>query len=202
LRHVAATDTSAWHLLLEDLTDSHFRAPSGRCRRRLRNARVLCKRWRAGPRRGWDNPRLGVRRQLARHGCIGPDFAKSGDQFARFTDRYGEMTAAERESVQTIVRSAPRLHRALSIAPHLTIHSRRCAQMEFLSGPADGGEGRSADRLGKAGSIDTATDDLPNDRDALVFPIAVRRIERTLLDALRGDYWSTVCADTNARSGR
>ena len=41
---VEVTDTSAWHLLLEDLTDLHFIATRGRCLRRWNNARASCRR--------------------------------------------------------------------------------------------------------------------------------------------------------------
>ncbi|WP_407156392.1 aminoglycoside phosphotransferase [Bradyrhizobium sp. STM 3557] len=117
-------ETTAWHLLLEDLTETHVIAtqwplPPSRqqCEAILRAHARLHASW-------WDNPRLGVsvgtwldaealdrRMQLV------------ADDFQRFVDRTGDLLSQERRQLyERLFSSAPRLlqryhsHRNLTIA--------------------------------------------------------------------------------------
>jgi hypothetical protein len=57
---VEATDTSAWHLLLEDLTDSHFIATEWPLPPTLEQCESIVQAQARLHAASWDNPRLGV----------------------------------------------------------------------------------------------------------------------------------------------
>jgi hypothetical protein len=91
-------DTNNWHLLLEDLTNSHFTLASWPMPPTLEQSeRIIAVRARfhAG---WWDDPRLGV--------SIGtwvephdPPLRLFAEEFARFADRVGDRLPAERRSI-------------------------------------------------------------------------------------------------------
>lgn len=94
---VEVTDTNAWHLLLEDLTDSHFVAtewplppPFEQCQSMMQALASIHAQW-------WDHPRLGVSVGNWRDAAAWDQILRSSvDQFTRFTDRFGEMVPTER----------------------------------------------------------------------------------------------------------
>jgi len=103
------------------------------------------------------------------------------EQFARFTDRFGEMMPPERRDLyQQLLDRAPRLLARYHSRRNLTIihgdaHSWNC----FL--PRHGGEDvRLIDW--ESWSIDTATDDLAYMMAMLWYPDRRGRMERPLLD--------------------
>src|SRR5207249_6515220 len=116
---VEATDTSAWHLLLEDLTDTHFIATTWPLPPTLAQYQSIVRAQARFHAAWWDNPRLGVSAGSWR----GADaFDKELRSFAKelvcFTDRYGELVPPERRDLY---------HRLLDQGPRLfaRYHSRR-----------------------------------------------------------------------------
>jgi thiamine kinase-like enzyme len=180
---VEATDTSAWHLLLEDLTDSHFIATAwplpptlDQCESIVRAQARLHAAW-------WDNSRLGTSVASWRDAdAFDRDLRSLAEQFARFTDRFGEMMPpGRRDLYQRLLARAPRLlaryhsHRNLTII-HGDAHSWNC----FL--PRHGGSEDVRLIDWEAWTIDTATDDLAYMMAMLWYPDRRRRMERPLLD--------------------
>jgi thiamine kinase-like enzyme len=180
---VGATDTSAWHLLLEDLTDTHFIATewplpptSEQCADVVQALACVHAAW-------WDHPRLGDSIGSWRDPeTFDRDLRSLAEQFARFTDRHGEMMPPERRDLYArLLDHAPRLlaryhsHRNLTV-----VHGDAHGWNFFLPRP-DCGEGvRLLDWEGW--SIDTATDDLAYMMAMLWYPDRRRRMERPLLD--------------------
>jgi len=180
---VEATDSSAWHLLLEDLTDSHYIATEwplpptfAQCESIVQALARVHAAW-------WDNPRLGVSVGSWRDTAAWDRILRSlVDQFARFTDSYGEMIPPERRDLyKRLFDSAPRLLARYHSRRNLTIIHGDAHTWNFFLPRPDGGEGvRLLDWEGW--TIDAATDDLAYMMAMLWYPDRRRRIERTLLD--------------------
>jgi len=180
---VEATDTSAWHLLLEDLTDSHFIATEWplpptleQCERIVRAQARFHAVW-------WNDPRLGVsvgRWQSA------DDWDQAlrilGDQFARFTDRFGELMPPDRrELYQRLFDQGPSLLTRYHTHLNLTlIHGDAHFWNFFLPRPGGSEEVRLIDW--EDWHINTATTDLAYMMAMLWYPDRRRRFERPLLD--------------------
>lgn len=178
---VEATYASAWHLLLEDLTDSHFIATEWPLPPTLTQCESIVQAWARFHAAWWDDPRLGV--------SIGKWSDAAGweqplrnlaEQFARFSGRYGELISpGRRDLYQQLLDRAPDLlaryssHRNLTLI-HGDAHWWNC----FV--PRDGGDVRLIDW--EDWSIDTATDDLAYMMAMLWYPDRRRRIEQALLD--------------------
>src|SRR6266851_792999 len=183
LEAVEATDSSAWHLLLEDLTDSHFIATEwplpptfAQCESIVQALARFHAAW-------WDDPRLGSAVGSWRDTAAWDRILRSlVDQFARFTDRYGEMIPPERRDLyKRLFDSAPRLLARYHSRRNLTIIHGDAHTWNFFLPRPDGGEGvRLLDWEGW--TIDTATDDLAYMMAMLWYPDRRRRIERPLLD--------------------
>ena len=180
---VEATDSSAWHLLLEDLTDSHFIATewplpptTEQCEHIIQALARVHAAW-------WDDPRLGVSVGSWRDAAAWEQILRSSvDQFTRFTDRFGEMMPPERRDLY---------ERLFDRAPHLLVRYHPPRNLTVIHGDAhtwnfflprpDGGDGvRLLDWEGW--SLDTATDDLAYMMAMLWYPDRRRRVERRLLD--------------------
>jgi thiamine kinase-like enzyme len=187
-----ATDSSAWHLLLEDLTDSHFIATEwplpptfAQCESIVQALARFHAAW-------WDNAHLGVSVGSWRDTAAWDQILRSlVDQFARFTDRYGEMIPPERRDLyQRLFDSAPRLLARYHSRRNLTIIHGDAHTWNFFLPRPDGGEGvRLLDWEGW--TIDTATDDLAYMMAMLWYPDRRHRIERSLLDG----YHAALLAD-------
>jgi thiamine kinase-like enzyme len=178
-----ATDLSAWHVLLQDLTDSHFIATEWplpptflQCERIVRAQARFHATW-------WDNPRLGVSVGNWRGTeCFDQELQNFAGEFARFTDRFGELMPPERHVLY---------HRLLDQAPRLLLryHSRR--NLTIIHGDAHWWNfflPRNGDRENvrlidwESWSIDSATDDLAYMMAMLWYPDHRRQMERVLLD--------------------
>jgi thiamine kinase-like enzyme len=180
---VEATDTSAWHLLLEDLTDSHFVATAWplppatkQCEQIVEALARIHAAW-------WDDPRLGFSagswRDTDAWDRILRDF---GIQLARFTDRYGEMMPPERRDLYArLLDRAPKLLARYHTRRNLTIIHGDAHPWNFFLPRSDG---RDNPRLldWEGWSINTATDDLAYMMAMLWYPDRRRRTERPLLD--------------------
>ena len=177
------TDTKAWHLLLEDLTDSHVIATTWplpptmeQCENIVHARARLHAEW-------WDDPRLGASvgawldadamdRQLKR-------FA---EQFARFTDRVGDSLPRERRNLyERLIDAAPCLlaryhsHRNVTIVQG-DAHVWNC----FL--PRDGRGDDVCFFDWDSWRLDPGSDDLAYMMAMHWYPDRRRRMERPLLD--------------------
>jgi thiamine kinase-like enzyme len=178
---VEATETSAWHLLLEDLTDSHFIATEWPLPPTVAQCESIVQAWARFHAAWWDNSRLGVSvgKWSDAQGWEQP-LQNLAAQVARFTDRFGELLSPERRDLyQRLLDRAPDLlaryssHRNLTLI-HGDAHWWNC----FV--PREGGDVRLIDW--EDWSIDTATDDLAYMMAMLWYPDRRRRIEQPLLD--------------------
>jgi thiamine kinase-like enzyme len=178
-----ATDTSAWHLLLEDLTDSHFIATAWPLPPTLEQCESIVQAQARFHAAWWDNPRLGASVGSWRDtDAIDRDLRSFAEKFARFTDRFGEIMPPERRDLyQRLLDQAPRLLARYHSRRNLTIiHGDAHSWNVFLPRHGGGENVRLIDWEGW--SIDTATDDLAYMMAMLWYPDRRRRFERPLLD--------------------
>ena len=176
-----STDTKSWHLLLEDLTDSHLFAtehPLPPSQAQCESIMVAWARFHAA---WWDDPRLGT--------SVGtwpaadweeylPFFA---GQFVSFIDQFGQvMSAGRRELYERLLDKASRLQARLHTRRNLTLvhgdaHWWNC----FL--PRNGNSDvRLIDWEGWR--INTATTDIAYMMAMLWYPEMRHRLEQPLLD--------------------
>ena len=178
---VEATDTSVWHVLLEDLTDSHFIAtawPLPPARAQYESIVQALAHFHAA---GWDSPRLGVSVGSWRDTDASNRELRDFEQmFGRFTDRFGELIPPERrELYRRLLGQAPRLLERYHSHRNLTVIHGDAHPWNFFL-PRDTESVRLIDW--ENWSIDTATDDLAYLMAMLWYPDRRRRMERPLLD--------------------
>jgi len=180
---VGATDTSAWHLLLEDLTETHFIATEWPLPPTAEQYESIVQALARFHTAWWDDPRLGIT-VGSWHGAEAFDqhLRSFAEQFVRFTDRYGEMMPPERRDLyERLLDRAPHLLSRYHSRRNLTlIHSDAHPWNFFLSRNGGGEDVRLIDWEGW--SINTATDDLAYMMAMLWYPDRRRRIEQPLLD--------------------
>ena len=176
----AATDDSAWHLLLEDLTDSHFVATewplpptTAHCEEMVQTLARVHAAW-------WDDPRLGV--TVGRWFDEAVWFGQFSSVLERFTERHGEILPPERRELYALLlERAPQLLARYDSRRNLTIiHGDAHAWNFFLPRPGGNETARLLDWEGW--SLSTATDDLAYMMAMLWYPDRRRRIEQPLLD--------------------
>jgi hypothetical protein len=115
--------THAWHLLLEDLTDTHALATEWP----LPPTRAQCETILTGLGRfhaaWWDDPRLGVSVGAAFDDAAIDRFIEQvAGHFVTFADRLGEdLSADHRAFYQRLLESAPVLHRRYRVGANLTL---------------------------------------------------------------------------------
>ncbi|MBV9584831.1 MAG: phosphotransferase [Alphaproteobacteria bacterium] len=173
-------ETRDWHLLLEDLTDSHFTLthwPMPPTRPQSEAIMAARARFHAA---WWDDPRFGT--------SIGtwlepddPQVQRFAEEFARFADRVGDRLPAERRAVyERLIEEGHRLNARYHTHRNMTLlHGDAHVWNVFL--PRDGGSDvRLFDWDGWR--IDVATDDLAYMMALHWFPDHRRRHERDLLD--------------------
>jgi hypothetical protein len=173
-------DTRGWHLLLEDLTDTHFALwywPMPPTRPQSEAIIAARARFHAA---WWDDPRLGtaIGTWLEPHD---PQLQQFAAEFERFADRVGDRLPAERRAVyERLIEEGHRLNARYHAHRNMTIlHGDAHVWNVFL--PKDGGEDvRLFDWDGWR--VDVASDDLAYMMALHWFPDHRRRHERTLLD--------------------
>jgi len=181
LEAVWDADTNAWHLLLEDLTDSHFTLGNWPMPPTLAHSEQIIAARARFHAAWWDDPRLGV--------SIGTWLPADDRQLqvfaenvAQFADRVGDRLSPERcDFYQRLVDAGPRLN--------LRYHSHR--DMTIVQGDAHvwnvflpQASGSDDVRIfdWDAWRVDVATDDLAYMMALHWFPDHRRRFERHLLD--------------------
>jgi len=175
-------DTKTWHLLLEDLTDTHVIATAWplpptmeQCRRILHALARLHAAW-------WDDPRLGVTVGT----WLDADTAnqlqqKFADRFKTFGDRLGDRLSRERRDLyEQFIDAAPHLRARHDSHRNMTVvHGDAHVWNNFL--PRDGGDDvRFFDW--DAWRIGVASADLAYMMATHWYPERRRRMERPLLD--------------------
>ena len=179
---VEATDTSAWHLLLEDLTDSHFIASEHPLPPTLEHCERIVQAWARFHAARWDDARLG----LSARSWPDMDWEEYlrgfANQFARFNDRFVEAVPHDRrELYQRLLSRAPALLARYRSRRNLTlIHGDAHWWNCFVPRHGGGDDVRLIDWEGW--SMDIATTDTAYMMAMLWFPDRRRRIEQPLLD--------------------
>jgi Ecdysteroid kinase-like family len=173
-------DTNASHLLLEDLTDSHFIVPNPPLPPTLgQSERIIAARARFHA-QWWDDPRLGV----AIGTWLDPDrhLQALAEEVARFADRLGDRLSAERlDFYRRLIDAGPRLNSRYRVHRHMTIvHGDPHVWNVFLPNDPDSDDVRLYDW--DSWRLDTATDDLAYMMALHWFPDLRRRNEQRLLD--------------------
>ena len=175
-------DTNAWHLLLEDLTDSHVGATTwplppttDQCEKILQTLARIHAQW-------WDNSRLGVSiGTWLDHGAINQYLQRFTDRFERFTNRLGDRLPRERRDLY---------EQFIDAAPHLLARYHSHRNMSVVHGDAhvwnfflprdDGDDVRLFDW--DAWRVGVAANDLAYMMATHWYPDRRRRMERPLLD--------------------
>lgn len=177
-----AEDTGAWHLLLEDLTDSHAAATrwplpptSEQCERIVRARARFHAAW-------WDDPRLGEAVGTWQDAVLDQQLRDFTRVLSGFLERFGERLSPERRDLYArLVDAAPRLDQRYLSHHNMTIlqgdsHVWNC----FL--PRD----RAGDDVllfdWDAWHIGPATNDLSYMMALHWYPDRRRQVERPLLD--------------------
>jgi thiamine kinase-like enzyme len=180
---VEATGAAVWHLLLEDLTDSHFIATEWPLPPTIEQYESIVTALARIHAAWWDNPLLGASVGSWRDAdAIGRDLQDFAAKLARFTDRFGENLPPERRDLyQRLLDQAPRLLARHHSHRNLTIIHGDAHPWNFFLPRRDGSENvRLLDWEGW--SVDAATADLAYMMAMLWYPDRRRRFERPLLD--------------------
>jgi Ecdysteroid kinase-like family len=172
----------AWHMLLEDLTDTHAVAeqwplppPAERLRAILRARARFHAAW-------WDDPRLGVSiGKWADAAEIEQHQRRFAAQYAIFSDRLGERLPRERRDLyERFIAAAPRLTGRYASRRHMTIIHGDAHVWNCLLPRDGGGDVRLFDW--DFWRLDTASDDLAYMMALHWYPDYRRQMERPLLD--------------------
>ena len=174
-------DTNAWHLLLEDLTDSHFIATAWPlpptmedCKRIIGALTRIHAHW-------WDDPRLGIS-----IGAWVPDddgqLQRFTAEFARFADRVGDRLPPERRKLfERLIDAGPRLNKRYHSHRNATIvHGDAHIWNTFLPKSGASDDVRTFDW--DSWRVDVGTDDLAYMMALHWYPDLRRVFEGPLLD--------------------
>jgi hypothetical protein len=176
-------DTQAWHLLLEDLSDSHIIASTWPLPPTVEQCKTIVRARARFHAAWWDDPRLGTTvGTWSDTDATDRYLQRLAEQVKRFGDQIGDRLPVERRELY---------HRLLVAAPRLVerYHSHR--NITIIQGDAHVGncflprDGQSDDvRIFDWDSwrIDTGTDDLAYMMAMHWYPDRRRRIEQSLLD--------------------
>ena len=180
-------EKNAWHLLLEDLTDTHVIATTWplpptfeQCQAMVRTRARFHAEW-------WDDPRLGTTiGTWSDSDATEKYLQRLADEVKRFADRFGDRLPPERrELYDRLLANAPALSARYQSHRNMTIiqgdsHAWNC----FL--PKDGHDGGGSDDVRffdwDSWRVDTGSDDLAYMIAMHWYPDRRRRFERPLLD--------------------
>jgi hypothetical protein len=172
--------TRDWHVLLEDLTDTHFALTSWPMPPTREQSERIISAWARFHAKWWDDPRLGVSigTWLASHD---PQIQIFAQEFERFVDRVGDRLPPERRRIyERLIECGHRLNQRYRSHHDMTVvHGDAHVWNVFLP-HARGGDVRIFDW--DCWRIDVGTDDLAYMMALHWFPDHRRRYEGYLLD--------------------
>jgi len=181
-------ETGTWHLLLEDLSDSHFVATRWPVPPEFAQCEAIVRTRARCQAAFWDDPRLGVGIGSWQDAHAHEEATRAMvAHFSRFADEMGDRLSAERRSLyERMFDSAPRLAQRYLSRRNMTIiqgdaHIWNC----FL--PKDGA--RDGGRLfdWDAWQVNTGSDDLACMMAQQWYPDLRRRFESRLLDCFHDE---------------
>lgn len=183
----AATDINPWHILLEDLTQSHVVATEWPLPPTFAQCELMVAALARFHATWWDDPRLGI--SIGNWPGADPwDLTRQrlAEQLAQFCDRFSEFMPPERRTLyERLLDRAPGLAR-IQARRHLTlVHGDAHTWNVFL--PRDGVDDNARLFDWEAWSIDIATDDLAYMMAMLWYPDRRRRMEQPVLDRYHAD---------------
>ena len=176
------SDTNAWHLLLEDLTDTHVVATTWplpptteQCEQILRALARLHAEW-------WDHPRLGVSvGAWLDADSIDQHLQRFTDRFRNFADRLGDRLSRERRDLyEQFIDAAPRLLARYHSHQNMSVVHGDAHVWNYLLPRNGGDDARLFDW--DAWRIGVASGDLAYMMATHWYPDRRRRMERPLLD--------------------
>lgn len=184
----ADAQSGAWHLVLEDLTESHEVATPWPLPPTLAQSERIIRTRARFQAAWWDDPRLGVSVGAWQDAAATEQSTeRSAQQYARFADDMGERLSAERRDLYArLFDAAPRLieryhtHRRMTIVQG-DAHVWNC----FL--PRAGGLDDARLFDWDAWRVDVGTDDLAYMMALHWYPDLRRRAERYLLDCFHDE---------------
>ncbi len=176
-------DTRAWHLLLEDLTESHLVATSWPLPPTIEQSENIIRTRARFQAAWWDHPRLGTTVGTWQDASAAEQSRQRlAGQYARFAGDLGDrLSPGRRDLYARLLEQAPRLAARYHTYRHMTIvqgdaHVWNC----FL--PRTGGAGDARLFDWDAWRIDVGTDDLAYMMALHWYPDLRQRSERYLLD--------------------
>jgi thiamine kinase-like enzyme len=180
---VDATDITAWHLLLEDLTNTHFIATEWPLPPTFAQCEMIVQALARFHALWWDSPHLGASIGIW-HDADAFDrrLQKFAETLAHFTDRFGEFIPIERRKLyERLLDHAPLLLARYHSHRNLTIVHGDAHPWNFFL-PMRGGCENVRLIDWENWSIESATDDLAYMMAMLWYPDRRRRLEKPLLD--------------------
>ena len=177
-----ATETTLWHLLLEDLTDTHFIATEHPLPPSYAQCQSIVQAWGQLHVALWDDPRLGTFLGRSANEICTQYLRLSADRFVLFVDRFSEAMPAERRRIyERLLGSAPHLLTRYDAGQNLTlIHGDAHWWNCFLPYDSRHGQVRLLDW--EDWVIGTGTTDLAYMIAMLWFPERRRAMEQRLLN--------------------
>jgi hypothetical protein len=175
--------TNAWHLLLEDLTQSHAIATVWPLPPSTVQCESVVTAWARFHAAWWDDPRLGnTVGEWTGDEAAAADLKRFAERYAQFADQLADRLPPERRTLyERLLVAAPRLYARIRARRNLTIvHGDSHVWNCFLPRDASSGDVRLFDW--DSWRIDTATDDLAYMMAMHWYPDRRRRLERPLLD--------------------
>jgi Ecdysteroid kinase-like family len=173
-------ETGAWHLLLEDLTDSHFIASTWPLPPTLVDSKRIIAARACFYAMWWDDPRLGV--SIGTWLDDDPQIKSFAAEFARFADRVGDRLPPERRNLyEQLIDAASRLNKRYHSHRNLTIVQGDSHVWNIFLPHAIGNDDvRIFDW--DSWRVGVSTDDLAYMMALHWYPDHRRRVERHLLD--------------------
>jgi hypothetical protein len=178
---VSSADGMAWHLLLEDLADTHFIVTAWPLPPGMQDAARIVQARARFQAAWWDHPALGVSiGEWTTPGEIDGVVARFGEKFSAFADRVGDvLTPERRQFYERLVADTPRLYGRYLAKRNMTLvhgdgHFWNC----FLAKDGSGVKFFDWD----CWRADVGTDDLANMIAMHWYPDRRHRFESTLLD--------------------
>jgi hypothetical protein len=199
-------DTREWHLILEDLTDSHTVATTWPLPPTAEQCRMIVRAWARFHAAWWDDPRLGTKiGSWASTDAINRSHQLLAEQVERFAEQVGDRLPPERRALyDQLLAAASRLTARYQTRRNMTIvHGDAHVWNCFLPKDARSKDERSDDvRIfdWDGWRVDTGSDDLAYMMAMHWYPDRRRRMEQALLDCYHAELEANGVRGYNRRS--